>query len=330
MGNFSESFPVQFLEFFVFLQIIMKLILSFCLCVLAFSKSLEDKNEELRRTNKLLLKTLREVALGEEKQVGQTNVISTCAPMTGYKVCTGPKHELANSQYARRGTGRSTWWEENEQITPGVLNDRMPLEDWCKLKCQNMGIDGCCEWQDNTDRKKQRCYFSAFQSSTISDPDNTKRKLWGEGFDYEWIPERFASICSVSNCAEYQMEKLNGRTGGCDYDNVDSKGRMAKGGPGHSPEECDKWCESKPECVFNSRTSNGYCHGFKTCNYEPKGTGIVTKQKVCKGALEYNNHDNCEDFLDEKYCIEPPKSSVHGGRNDGNTDLLFKNWNRPY
>merc|ERR1719300_2351834 len=94
--------------------------------------------------------------------------------------------------------------------------------------------------------------------------------------------ERFASICSVSNCAEYQMEKLNGRKGGCDYDNIDKNGRMAKGGPGHSPEECDKWCESKPECVFNSRTSNGYCHGFKTCNYQPKGTGIVTNKRFAK------------------------------------------------
>jgi len=47
----------------------MKLFLSFCLCVLAFSKSLEDKNEELRRTNQLLLKTLHEVAVGKEEQV---------------------------------------------------------------------------------------------------------------------------------------------------------------------------------------------------------------------------------------------------------------------
>eukprot|EP00493_Phyllostaurus_siculus_P025909 UN26254 len=252
--------------------------------------------------------------------------------MTGYKACRGPKHELATSQYARRGTGEITWWKENEQITRGTSDDKMPGEDWCKLKCQNMGIDGCCEWQDNTDKRKQRCYFTAFQSSTIS--DSKKRKVWGEGFDYEWIPEGFASICSVSNCAEYQMETLGGRKGGCDYDNIDKNGRMAKGGPGHSPEECDAWCVSKPECVFNSRTSNGYCHGFKTCNYEPKGKGIVTKQKVCKGALEYNNHENCGpngNGLDEKYCIEPPKSSVYGGRNGGgNTDMLYKNWRSPH
>jgi len=44
----------------------MKLILFFCLCVLAFSQSLESQNEELKLKNKLLLKTLRELAVGEK------------------------------------------------------------------------------------------------------------------------------------------------------------------------------------------------------------------------------------------------------------------------
>jgi len=48
----------------------MKFILSFCLCVLAFSKSLEDKNKELTRTNQVLLKTLREMAVGEDAYSG--------------------------------------------------------------------------------------------------------------------------------------------------------------------------------------------------------------------------------------------------------------------
>jgi len=292
----------------------MKLFLSFCLCVLAFSKSLEDKNEELRRTNQLLLKTLREVALGEEKQVGQTNVISTCATMTGYKACRGPKHRLTRG-YSRRGKG-VTGQLDKEQIERGFLDEEMSGWDWCKLKCQNMGIDGCCEWQDD-DESQQGCYFTAFQSSTIS--DGSKRKKWGDGFDYEWIPNRYASICSVSNCAEYQMEKLQHRYGGCDYDNIDSEGRMGKGGPRHSPEDCDKWCLSKPECVFAARTSSGYCHGFKTCSHETMSQDIVAKQKVCKGAYEYNNHSRCGtgkdgNGLEDKYCIEPPSQGRYGRR----------------
>merc|ERR1711951_52933 len=115
---------------------------------------------------------------------------------------------------------------------------------------------------------------------------------------------------------EYQMEEMHGRNG-CDYDNIDSEGRMGKGGPNHTPEECDKWCLSKPGCVFNARTSNGYCHGFKTCSYDPMGNGIVAKQKVCKGAYEYNNSANCGtgkhgNGLEDKYCIEPPKQIRYG------------------
>jgi len=44
----------------------MKLFLSFCFCVLAFSKSIEDKNKELTRTNQVLLQTLRELAVGDD------------------------------------------------------------------------------------------------------------------------------------------------------------------------------------------------------------------------------------------------------------------------
>jgi len=44
----------------------MKHFLSFCFCVLAFSKSIEDKNKELTRTNQVLLQTLRELAVGED------------------------------------------------------------------------------------------------------------------------------------------------------------------------------------------------------------------------------------------------------------------------
>jgi len=45
----------------------MKFILTFCscFCILALSESIESKNKELRRTNQVLLKTLRELAVGE-------------------------------------------------------------------------------------------------------------------------------------------------------------------------------------------------------------------------------------------------------------------------
>jgi len=48
----------------------MKFILTFCFCILAFSESIESKNKKLKRTNEVLLKTLRELAVGEESEVG--------------------------------------------------------------------------------------------------------------------------------------------------------------------------------------------------------------------------------------------------------------------
>jgi len=254
--------------------------------------SLERQNFLLRKTNQVLLKTLSELSI--EQEVGQTSVKSTCPTMTGYKACNGPKHRLTDN-YGRR---------EDPQLFSGGWDDGMPGPDFCNLRCENMGIPGCCEYQEDRDE----CYFTAFVSSTIS--DSGSRREYGDGFDYELIPLRSASICSVSNCAEYQMETLQGRIGGCDYDNIDSEGRMAKGGGGHSIDSCMDWCLNNPACVFASRSSSGYCHGFKTCSHQPMGTGATTKQKVCKGAYEYNNHPSCTSFMDSKYCIPAWKGVV--------------------
>jgi len=58
----------------------MRFILFACLCTLAFSKSLEKENKELLRTNQLLLKTLRELAVGEASctSTSQCNPGYTC------------------------------------------------------------------------------------------------------------------------------------------------------------------------------------------------------------------------------------------------------------
>jgi len=44
----------------------MKFILALCFCALAFAESIESKNQQLRRTNEVLLETLRELAVGED------------------------------------------------------------------------------------------------------------------------------------------------------------------------------------------------------------------------------------------------------------------------
>jgi len=68
----------------------MKFILTFCFCILAFSESIESKNKKLKRTNEVLLKTLRELAVGEdqESQVGyRVSCVSDGKCPDKYYVC---------------------------------------------------------------------------------------------------------------------------------------------------------------------------------------------------------------------------------------------------
>jgi len=254
------------------------------------ARSDNAETARLKKVNQLLrsaLGSMLEQEVGEEL-VGQSTK-STCGTMTGYQACTGPRHRL-QGQATRRG---------NEQITTYIIYPNpTPKWEFCKLQCENMGIPGCCEWQED----HGICYFTAFESSTVG--DSASRREYGAGFDYETVPLRYASVCSVSNCV-YQMETVHDYFGSCDYDNLDSEGRMAKGGGGWTVDECMDWCLSESGCVFAARSPSGYCHGFKTCNHRPAGRGFDIKQKVCKGALEYNNHGDCATFLDPKYCLPP-------------------------
>merc|ERR1719145_365653 len=125
------------------------------------------------------------------------------------------------------------------------------------------------------------------------------------------------------------------RSGACDWNNLDSNGRMniPGGGGDHTPDECFNWCTNEPKCVWAAlsdigyghgyQTCNhepggrgfilkqkvckgvwaalsdiGYCHGYQTCNHEPGGRGFILKQKVCKGVWEYSNRNGCEEVMD--------------------------------
>jgi len=80
----------------------MKFILTFCFCILAFSESIESKNKKLRRTNEVLLKTLRELAVGEERGVSQGGGEPSDLCEYGYHVIgypplyQGPRAECAS------------------------------------------------------------------------------------------------------------------------------------------------------------------------------------------------------------------------------------------
>lgn len=271
------------------------LITFFALLVLGTEDRLLRENARLSKSNAVLLKTLR--GLMEEMEVGEELVgqsaKSTCPALAEFQACDGQKQELGNL-WARRAEAFQIWQYTHEFS--------MTNQEWCQLKCQNMGIPGCCEWQDDN----RKCLFTAFSSSTI--PNSGSRKVYGSGssaFTYTEKGLRYASVCSVPNCV-YQMEPLVWRKMECDWDGLDKVGQDSKGGKNWSVEECNNWCLNDPGCVFASRSSTGYCHSFKTCNHEPSGTGWVTYQKVCQGTLEYNNGVYCTDNLDPKYCISPP------------------------
>jgi len=69
----------------------MKFILILCFCALAFAESIESRNKELRRTNEVLLETLRELAVGEDTYTDVMNDESALASAQKYTVQSSGK-----------------------------------------------------------------------------------------------------------------------------------------------------------------------------------------------------------------------------------------------
>jgi len=267
------------------------------ICILLFalnvtSQRLAEENRRLQKTHDALVTALNTFnSLETEALVGQSvaSAKSTCGPMEGYKACDGYRHNL-KGQATRRGF---------EQIT--TYMGTTPSYEFCKLKCENMGIPGCCEWSED----HELCQFIAFADFTVEDSGFERQYASKYSFEYTKIPTRRASLCTVPNC-EYEMALMEDRSGACNWDGLDSGGRtwIPGGGPNHSEEECSNWCLSEPGCVFNSLSDSGYCHGYRSCNHQPGGRGYILKQKICKGVWEYNNNSRCSDLMDSKYCID--------------------------
>jgi len=93
----------------------MRFILFFCLCVLAFSENIESKNEELKKANRILTKTLRELAVGEdqESQVGYRNACSSNEDCTTanyiciHYTCSMPTIPIVQSESSELAIGTS-------------------------------------------------------------------------------------------------------------------------------------------------------------------------------------------------------------------------------
>jgi len=265
-----------------------------CLLLLVLNvtgKSLAEENRLLEKSNHALLEALKTLSgVESEALVGQSvaSAKSTCGEMEAYKACDGYRHEL-KGQATRDG---------ETMITTYIIST--PAYKFCKLKCENMGIPGCCEWSED----HSLCQFIAFADFTVEDSGFIRQYVSPTSFDYNKIPTRRASLCSVPNCV-YEMALMN-RGGSCDWNNLDSGGRtyIPGGGGDHTEEECTNWCLNEPACVYNALSPDGYCHGFRTCNHKPSGRGFTMKQKICKGVWEYSNRNGCKEVRDPKYCLD--------------------------
>jgi len=205
---------------------------------------------------------------------------STCGGLTPYKKCSGRKQLISFWSRIQPGGSLIT------QMTSSSGNDSG--EGTCKLMCENMGIQGCCEYQWD----HQECYFTPFASSTESDSGYVDKWNSSER-EMERKVLRYGSVCSVPNCV-YEMQTLIGRRMECGFNNKDRAGRSSLGGNRHSMEACMNSCLNELNCMFASLSSTGYCHKFQTCNGKPGGSGWTTGQKICRGTIEYDNSPWCE------------------------------------
>jgi len=256
-------------------------------------EGLAEENRRLEKTHDALVTALQTLnSVETEALVGQSepSAKSTCGAMEGYKACDGYRHEL-KGQATRRG---------EKQITTYYIVAKE--WDFCQLKCENMGIPGCCEWSEDW----KLCQFIAFADFTVEDAGFIREYVSKYSFEYTKLPTRRAALCTVPDCV-YEMAPMIGRSGSCDWENRDSGGRMyiPGGGGDHTEEECSNWCLNEPGCVFNALSDIGYCHGFRSCTHEPGGRGFTMKQKICKGVWEYSNNNGCDTQMDPKYCLDP-------------------------
>jgi len=253
-------------------------------------QGLVEENKRLQKSHDALVTALQTLnSLEAEARVGQTaSAFSTCGEMEAYKACDGLRHEL-KGQATRSG---------DDMITTYIIST--PAYEYCKLKCENMGIPGCCEWSED----HNLCQFIAWADFTVADSGFIRQYHSPSSFEYTKIPTRRASLCTIPNC-EYEMALMEQRSGACDWNNWDSNGRMniPGGGGGHSEKECFDWCTNEPKCVWAALSDIGYCHGYQTCNHQPSGRGFILKQKICKGVWEYSNRNGCTDVRDAKYCL---------------------------
>jgi len=256
-----------------------------------FAASQDDQLEEnlrLKTQNAALLRLMEEVSLGsvgvQERAVGGGG----CTTMEARKTCKGKPQELSkfSRELASASEGGSAY---SKSMKTGW--------DWCHSMCEYYGLNGCCAFDEGKDSWNSirnnaspgmegvfgRCYFVRDGST---ETDNTERKRvtkFGPNPEYKITPLRYGATCNWSG--SLKMVDYNRKTG-CDWDGVDSEGGLSLGGGGHTEDECKKFCMDNPDCIVAARSSSGYCHTYKTCNWYKisSNDGFKMWQKVNSAA----------------------------------------------
>lgn len=223
-----------------------------------------------------------------------------CTPMEARKTCKGKPQEL--SKFSRR-------LANVERDTPVYSKSAKTGWDWCKLQCEYYGLNGCCAYDEGADSWNGvmnnaspgmegvfgRCYFVRDGSTETDNTERSRVTKFGPNPEYKITPLRYGGTCNWSG--SMKMVDYDRKTG-CDWDGVDSEGRLSLGGGDHKEAECKKFCMDKADCIVAALSSSGYCHAYKTCNwYKSTGdNGFKMWQKVNSAApIQYSMKKNFGD-----------------------------------
>jgi len=192
----------------------MKFILTFCICALAFSKSIESKNEELRHTNQALLKTLRELAVGKEEALGELHIPEPTIP-DGEGTWYGYMHTGDGPVYC--GAKNCQAWSDCDEANRMLLQDKDVSDlSGCPCGWETSDAYGCKSknfwgtWQYlRVCRRGSRCpdddYFPIFQETSVGKRFH-HRKAEEARVGEDWGPSRSQAACEKdADCYPYHL-----------------------------------------------------------------------------------------------------------------------------
>jgi len=182
------------------------------------------------------------------------------------KSCNGPKQDL--SQYNRLKNAEGARFGKGSEMN-------------CLGSCKYFGLDGCCQWDTDTDA----CWFS--RTGSDYDDDFGKRVMtsdWGEyPVTYGRVYWRTSGMCKWNGPLKWV--EVKSRTAPCDWNGKDKTGQREKKGVS-GPKECQDFCMQYDDCTW-AQVKGNLCRTYRTCSYDGQWYaryGWKTWQKINEDA----------------------------------------------